>query len=197
MHERKGVTITNERIKKLRKALNLTQAEFASRIGSVQNTITGYETGRRVPSNQVISLICREFNVDETWLRTGEGEMFLSRPKDELDEILTRHGIPHEFRALAEIFMDMTPAEQSVITDYIQKAAAAISSGSLSGIPLSTLQAESYAAGQADHIQLTMPDQRARWEQEADEFAAMAREQFLSEKLRGKQASSAKESDAV
>ena len=46
------------RIKALRKALGLTQQEFADKIGSVQNTITGYETGRRTPSNQVIALIC-------------------------------------------------------------------------------------------------------------------------------------------
>ena len=71
-----------ERIKELRKALGLTQQEFAKRIGSVQNTITGYETGRRIPSSQVISLISREFNVNETWLRTGEGEMFVQLSKE-------------------------------------------------------------------------------------------------------------------
>lgn len=75
----------HERIKKLRKALSLTQQEFAEKIGSVQNTITGYETGRRAPSGQVIALICREFNVNEVWLRTGEGEMFMQLTRD--DEI--------------------------------------------------------------------------------------------------------------
>lgn len=73
----------HERIKQLRKALGLTQQEFAERLGSVQNTITGYETGRRSPSNQVIALIVREFNVNEIWLRTGEGEMFTPITRDE------------------------------------------------------------------------------------------------------------------
>lgn len=73
----------NKRLKSLRKSLGLTQSEFAERIGSVQNTITGYETGRRVPSSQVLSLIAREFNVNETWLRTGEGEMFVPVSRDE------------------------------------------------------------------------------------------------------------------
>ncbi|MCR1905148.1 helix-turn-helix domain-containing protein [Intestinimonas butyriciproducens] len=73
----------NERIKELRKALGLTQQDFADRIGSVQNTITGYETGRRAPSNQVVALICREFNVNENWLRTGEGQMFIQVSRDE------------------------------------------------------------------------------------------------------------------
>lgn len=72
-----------ERIKELRKALGLTQQKFAEKIGSVQNTITGYETGRRTPSNQVISLICREFNVNEAWLRTGEGEMLVPLTRDD------------------------------------------------------------------------------------------------------------------
>lgn len=72
-----------ERLKQLRRILDLTQQEFAVQIGSVQNTITGYETGRRIPSNQVITLICKTFNVNETWLRTGEGEMFIDMSRDE------------------------------------------------------------------------------------------------------------------
>lgn len=65
-----------DRLKQLRKELDLTQEAFASRIGSVQNTITGYESGRRNPSAPVISLICREFNVNEEWLRNGTGEKY-------------------------------------------------------------------------------------------------------------------------
>lgn len=65
-----------ERLKLLRKDLGLTQEVFASRIGSVQNSITGYENGRRIPSSRVILLICKEFHVNEEWLRYGSGEMF-------------------------------------------------------------------------------------------------------------------------
>lgn len=71
------------RIKKIRRELDLTQMEFASRIGSTQNTITRYETGSRVPSSSGISLICREFNINENWLRTGEGEMFIKSTRQE------------------------------------------------------------------------------------------------------------------
>lgn len=62
-----------ERIKILRKKLNLTQQEFADRIGIKRNTIANYEIGRNEPIDAVISLICREFKVNEIWLRTGEG----------------------------------------------------------------------------------------------------------------------------
>ena len=73
----------NERLKKLRKALDLTQQEFADRIGSKRNTIAKYETDTNVPSSAVISLICREFSVNEDWLRTGQGEMFVEQTRDE------------------------------------------------------------------------------------------------------------------
>lgn len=63
----------NERIRQLRKDLKLTQTEFGNRLGIKQTTVAGYETGGRVPIDAVISLICREFNVNENWLRTGEG----------------------------------------------------------------------------------------------------------------------------
>lgn len=66
----------NERIKKLRKALDLTQQQFADKIKVKRNTVATYEMGRSDPSDSAISLICREFNVNENWLRTGEGEMF-------------------------------------------------------------------------------------------------------------------------
>lgn len=72
-----------ERIKKLRKALGLTQKEFGERIGVKPNTIGTYEIGRNKPIDAVMSLICREFNVNETWLRTGEGEMFAQQSKED------------------------------------------------------------------------------------------------------------------
>lgn len=62
-----------DRIHSLRKTLNMTQDKFGEKIGLARNTIANYECGRRVPTNAVITSICREFNVNEIWLRTGEG----------------------------------------------------------------------------------------------------------------------------
>ena len=74
-----------ERIKELRKALGLTQKEFGERIGVKPNTIGTYEIGRNEPIDAVVALICREFDVNEYWLRTGEGEMFIQKTRS--DEI--------------------------------------------------------------------------------------------------------------
>ena len=73
----------NERLKKLRKTLDMTQQEFADRIGTKRNTIAKYETDTNVPSAAVICLICREFGVNEEWLRTGKGEMFIQLSRNE------------------------------------------------------------------------------------------------------------------
>lgn len=63
----------NERIKKIRKYFDLTQQEFADRLHIKRGAIANYEIGRNVPIDAVISLICKEFAVNEVWLRTGEG----------------------------------------------------------------------------------------------------------------------------
>jgi len=75
----------NERIKKLRKALGLTQQEFSERLNIGRGTLANYEVGRNEPIDAVVALIVREFHVNETWLRTGEGEMFI--PRSRHDEI--------------------------------------------------------------------------------------------------------------
>lgn len=73
----------NARIKQLRKALGLTQQEFADQLNIGRGTLANYEVGRNEPIDAVIALICREFDVNVQWLRTGEGEMFIQKSRDE------------------------------------------------------------------------------------------------------------------
>ena len=68
----------NERLKELRKALGFkNQQEFADALKIKRGTIANYEIGRNEPIDAVVTLICSKFNVNEEWLRTGEGEMFI------------------------------------------------------------------------------------------------------------------------
>lgn len=71
------------RTKELRKALGLTQQEFADRLGIKRATVSKYDIDATDPSDAVISLICREFNVREAWLRDGTGEMLEQLTEDE------------------------------------------------------------------------------------------------------------------
>lgn len=72
-----------ERIKELRTNLGLTQEEFSSKIDLSRNFIAQVESGTKNPSDRTISDICRVYNVNEEWLRTGKGEMFIEKSKDE------------------------------------------------------------------------------------------------------------------
>lgn len=79
------------RIKELRNSLDLTQQKFADRLGIQRGAIANYELERNVPIDAVISLICREFNVREAWLRDGEGEMLEIKPRaEELGELVRK-----------------------------------------------------------------------------------------------------------
>ncbi|MGN0141531.1 MAG: helix-turn-helix transcriptional regulator [Roseburia sp.] len=114
----------NTRIKKLRKELDLTQTEFAKAIGLVQNTITSYEKGRLTPSDQTILSICREFNVNEIWLRTGEGEMFNPSAESTLDTLAQERNLSINDRILVEKFLNLTQNKRDAITSYIMECAA-------------------------------------------------------------------------
>ena len=80
----------NERMKELRKALDMTQNEFAERIGIKGNSISDMEKSKRGISEPTIKLICKEFKVREEWLRSGSGEMLV--PTDREGEITSYLG---------------------------------------------------------------------------------------------------------
>lgn len=108
----------NERIKLLRRFLNLTQQEFADRIGVKRNTIANYETGRNDPIDSVVSLICREFGVNETWLRTGEGDMMDPQADNALENLAREKGLSPAEVVLIEKFLNLKPEVRRALVDY-------------------------------------------------------------------------------
>lgn len=101
----------NKRIKFLRKKLEMTQTEFAQKIGLSQNYVWMIERGDRCPSDRTIADICREFDVSEDWLRTGEGEMFIQLTPDE-----------ERLKFLAELVKGETDPEVLAFVDALGKA---------------------------------------------------------------------------
>ena len=95
------------RIKNLRKSLGLTQQEFANRLGISRGNIATYETRDGNPGSSVINLMCREFNVSETWLRTGEGEMFAPEPVFNLEEYAKQRGVSDLEREILKVYLDL------------------------------------------------------------------------------------------
>ena len=115
-----------DRIRKLRRALDLTQKDFAERIGMKSNTIATYEMGRSVPSDPAINNICKEFGVSEEWLRTGKGEMFLPKATDALEALAKERHLSVGVYVAIEKFLNLKPEVQQSIVDLFTEVAAAI-----------------------------------------------------------------------
>ena len=115
----------NTRIKAVRKTAKLNQTEFGARIGVGQAAVAAWESGTRSPMDAIIQSICREFNVDEHWLRTGEGEMF--RARDRMDELMESAGRffaneTDEFRLrFAKMVFNWSDAEWEALYHYAQQ----------------------------------------------------------------------------
>lgn len=95
----------NSRIRELRKTLGLSQKDFAQKIGLKQNSVSYMEKDGATVTEQNIKTICSQFSVNEGWLRTGSGKMFLDNEKKQ--------------KEFFDIFDDLSPALQ----DYLIKTA--------------------------------------------------------------------------
>lgn len=114
-----------ERVKELRKQVNLTQQAFADRLNLKRNTVGSYEVNVVEPSDRTISDICREFNVNETWLRTGEGEMFNQITRSEkitsfLTEITEDEGDDSK-RRFVEMLAELEPEDWKLLERMAEK----------------------------------------------------------------------------
>ena len=139
-----------ERIRELRKHLNMTMDEFGAHIGLSKAAISLIESGRNGARDQTIFAICREFGVNEQWLRTGEGEMFEQTRANVLDRLSTEYDLSREQRSVIEAFLDLDPQERDVILKYVHNVF-------------------DRSAAQSTAI----PDKEARRIAESDEFKAL------------------------
>ncbi len=118
-----------EIVRNLRKATTLTLEEFGKRLGVTKVAISNIENGKRNLTNQMIKAICREFNVEESYLITGKGNMFRELPKeDETAAIvsdLLEDGKENPFyEIILEImstYQELSPKSQEVLRDASAK----------------------------------------------------------------------------
>lgn len=114
-----------DRLKQIRKELQLNQQEFAEKIGINRGTLANYEVGRNEPIDAVIKLICDRFHVNERWLRAGEGEMFIELSEDdELQQLIdeSMRDDSGEFkRRLAAAILKLTPEQIRICTNWIKE----------------------------------------------------------------------------
>lgn len=142
-----------DRIREVREHFGLSMEKFGSRIGIGKASISLLESGKNNPSVQTITLICREFGVNEQWLRTGEGEMFEQTRASVLDRLSTEYDLSREQRSVIEAFLDLNPQERDVILKYVHNV----------------FDRSTESAAQSTAI----PDKEAQRIAESDEFKAL------------------------
>lgn len=114
-----------ERIKQLRKALNLTQAEFGQRLGTVANMVSMWEKGMRIPNERQMILISSVYNIRREWLEDGTGEM-QEQPaeNDELAQYLAGmmyDEAPSVLKSFLTILARTTPEEREVLAKIMSE----------------------------------------------------------------------------
>lgn len=169
--------LMSERIKRMRKALDLTQQEFADKLCVKRNTVATYERGISNPSDAAVILICKTFGVSETWLRTGEGDMFVQQSREDeiavaVNKLLSGESVEFKRRlitVLSKLKDDQWIFLEEKMREILDARPAAVSVLVPAPSPIP---------------ELTM-------EQEVEQEVERYRQQLLSEKKRESQASSA------
>lgn len=113
----------NERLKKIRLAKKLSQEQFGQKISIARSHISSLENGARELTDRTIFDICREFNVSEDWLRTGQGEMFNSVSNDELDRLAERYSLQPLAKKIVEKFVTLEEGEMNAILNLVKEVA--------------------------------------------------------------------------
>lgn len=120
-----STTTINERVRTLRKELGLTQSEFGKRIRLSQNHLTGIETGKRNLTDTVSKLICNEFNVNEQWLRTGEGKTFTEQDESLIRQLSEKYHLSATGENIVRLFCSLDEHSRNIIEKFIVDVAEA------------------------------------------------------------------------
>lgn len=110
-----------ERIRNIRKKLNLTLEKFGGKLGVGKTAISNIEKGNRNLTEQMALSICREYNVNYDYLMDGEGEMFDDLPQTVLDELCAQYDLDDLDRNLVEMYLEMPDQVRDYLKQEIRK----------------------------------------------------------------------------
>ena len=126
-----------ERIKAVRIKVGKNQTDFAQSISVSRSAICKMESGENSPSEQTIKIICKEYDVNEEWLRTGEGEMFIQKSKEEqLGEMLAEITKADDESFKKRLIVALANLDENGWDSDIMKSRKAVSVSTISATPL-------------------------------------------------------------
>ena len=110
-----------ERVKEIRKSLDLTLERFGEKLGVTKVAISNIEKGNRSLTDQMAKSICREYNVSYDFLIDGEGEMFSDLPDTVLDELCMQYDLDAYDKKLLEVYLELPKSARDAIKEIIKK----------------------------------------------------------------------------
>ena len=118
----------NSRLKLLRKTLKKTQHEFGILCGKSRDVISTYEIGRVIPDDTFIKFICMKFNVNEKWLRTGEGDMFTDNKDSIFKAFAEKYHLSDTEQELAKYCLSLSSEQRKEILNHVRQISKILSS---------------------------------------------------------------------
>ena len=113
--------INGERVRAVRKQLGLSQTGFAARMGMTQGYVTNIERNIREVNSRLAKLICDTYSVSETWLVSGEGDMFQDNEHLMLANLMKKHKLNSAEAALMEAFFKLTAIQREAAMIYLYR----------------------------------------------------------------------------
>ena len=109
----------NERLKQLRKALKLNQVDFGAKLSLTGSAISRYESGVNAMADNIVVLICREFDVNEEWLRYGTGSMFSQKNMDLIEQLSDKYDLGLYGRQLLETYLELSDSDKRAVERFV------------------------------------------------------------------------------
>ena len=109
----------SDRVKELRKTLNLSQEAFGNKLGITKASVSRIENGVFNLTSQLSKLICKEFNVDYFWLTEGTGEMFTKVPETLLDKLASQYNLSDKGRIILKTYLNAPEDQQDALENFL------------------------------------------------------------------------------
>lgn len=110
-----------QRVREIRKTLNLSQEVFGFKLGVGKTAISKIEKNERSLTKQMAKAICREYNVNYFWLTSGEGDMFMGVPESIIDELVVQYDLNDVETEILKNYLTLTKEQREVVQEYLRK----------------------------------------------------------------------------